>query len=93
MVRTASPGDGSLTLVFADNPLALRQWSVIDAQRQETRVTPVRRQLGGTFDPDLFVFIARRPTPAGDQGRRQLAPAAVTSRRTNELHFVAIFAG
>src|SRR5664279_1663025 len=33
MVRTASPNDGSLTLVFADAPLALRQWSVIDAQR------------------------------------------------------------
>ncbi|HST76258.1 MAG TPA: outer membrane lipoprotein carrier protein LolA, partial [Acetobacteraceae bacterium] len=26
VVRTASIGDGSLTLVFADNPLTLRQW-------------------------------------------------------------------
>ncbi len=39
LVRTASPGDGTLTLIFADNPLALRQWTVLDAQRQETRVT------------------------------------------------------
>lgn len=56
LVRTASPGDGSLTLVFSDNPLALRQWSVVDAQRQETRVTLYDVELGGTFDPALFTF-------------------------------------
>jgi outer membrane lipoprotein-sorting protein len=57
MVRTGSPDDGSLTLVFADNPLALRQWSVVDAQRQETRVTLFDVQLGGSFDQSLFVFV------------------------------------
>lgn len=57
MVRTSSPGDGSLTLVFADNPLALRQWVVIDSQRQETRVSLFNVELGGTFDPDMFTFI------------------------------------
>jgi outer membrane lipoprotein-sorting protein len=56
MVRTGSPDDGSLTLVFADNPLALRQWSVVDAQHQETRVTLFDVELGGTFDQKLFVF-------------------------------------
>jgi outer membrane lipoprotein-sorting protein len=59
LVRTASIGDGSLTLVFADNPLALRQWSVIDAQRQETRVTLSDVQLGGHFKDSLFDFIDR----------------------------------
>jgi outer membrane lipoprotein-sorting protein len=54
MVRTASPGDGSLTLVFADNPLALRQWVVVDAQRQETRVSLFNVELGGKFDQGLF---------------------------------------
>ena len=39
MVRTATPGEGSLTLIFSENPLALRQWTVVDAQRRETRVT------------------------------------------------------
>ena len=39
LVRTAAPGDGSLTLVFYETPLALRSWSVVDAQGQETRVT------------------------------------------------------
>lgn len=56
MVRTASPDDGSLTLVFVDNPLALRQWSVVDAQGRETRVTLFNVQLGGSFDPQLFDF-------------------------------------
>ena len=54
LYRTKSPGDGTLTLVFADNPLALRQWTVLDAQRQETRVTLYNAELGGQFDPNLF---------------------------------------
>jgi outer membrane lipoprotein-sorting protein len=61
LVRTESPGDGSLTLIFADQPLTLRQWTVIDAQRRETRVTLYNVQLGGTFDPQLFEQIS---TPA-----------------------------
>ena len=52
MVRTASPDEGSLTLVFADAPLALRQWSVVDAQRQETRVTAVQRPTGRHLRPE-----------------------------------------
>jgi outer membrane lipoprotein-sorting protein len=60
MLRTASPGDGTLTLIFADNPLALRQWEVVDGQHRETRVTLADVQLGGTFNPDLFRFIDPR---------------------------------
>lgn len=54
--RAASPEDGSLTLIFADNPLALRQWAVTDAQREETRVSLFSIQLGGSFDPRMFEF-------------------------------------
>lgn len=54
--RTSTPADGTLTLVFADNPLALRQWAVVDAQRQETRVSLFNIQLGGDFDPRMFEF-------------------------------------
>ena len=60
LIRTASPGDGTLTLVFADNPLTLRQWTVLDAQRQETRVTLYNVEIGGQFDPKLFEFIDPR---------------------------------
>jgi outer membrane lipoprotein-sorting protein len=54
LVRTASPGDGSLTLIFADGPMTLKQWIVVDAQRRETHVTLSDPRLGGTFDPALF---------------------------------------
>ncbi len=43
LYRTASPSEGTLTLVFADQPLALRSWIVVDAQRRETPGRPVRR--------------------------------------------------
>ncbi len=67
LVRTASPGDGSLTLVFADQPLALRQWAVLDGQRQETRVTLFDVQEGGSFDPDMFTFIDPKVLPGSDK--------------------------
>ena len=54
LVRTASPSDGTLTLIFTDPPLALRQWTVLDAQHKETRVTLYNVELGGSFDPALF---------------------------------------
>jgi outer membrane lipoprotein-sorting protein len=54
MVRTSRASDGTLTLIFADPPLALRQWTVVDAQRKETRVTLYNIELGGSFNPELF---------------------------------------
>lgn len=67
LVRTASPGDGSLTLVFADRPLALRQWTVLDAQGRATRVTLYDVELGGTFDQDMFSFVDPKFVPGGDK--------------------------
>jgi outer membrane lipoprotein-sorting protein len=58
LCRTNSPGEGTLTLIFADPPLALRQWVVLDAQRQETKVTLYDVQRGGTFDQSLFDVLA-----------------------------------
>jgi outer membrane lipoprotein-sorting protein len=60
VTRTDSPGEGSLTLYFTDNPLELRQWVVLDAQRNETRVTLSNIQTGGSFDAKLFEFIDPR---------------------------------
>ena len=60
LVRSGSPGDGTLTLIFVDDPLTLRQWTVLDAQRQETRVSLYDVQTGGTFDQDLFSFVDPR---------------------------------
>jgi outer membrane lipoprotein-sorting protein len=57
MVRSAHPTDGSLTLVLTDNPLTLRQWTVVDAQGQRTTVTLTNIELGGHFDQKLFEYI------------------------------------
>ena len=65
LVRTATPGDGALTLIFADPPMALRQWTVVDAQRRETHVTLYNVQTGGNFDPQLFEQLS---PPAAKQG-------------------------
>lgn len=66
LVRTATPSEGTLTLIFSDTPLVLKQWTVVDAQRKETRVTLYNVQLGGSFDQDLFNVAA--PTAAPRQG-------------------------
>lgn len=60
LVRTASPGEGTLTLVFSDQPLALVSWIVTDAQGRRTTVRLYDVQLGGRFDQSLFTFIDPR---------------------------------
>ena len=57
VVSKSNPGEGSLTLFFNDNPLALRGWAVLDAQRRLTRINLFNVQRGGNFDPHLFIFI------------------------------------
>ena len=57
LVRTRSPQDGTLTLAFSDPPLALRQWTVMDPQRHETRVTLFDVELGGSYPASLFEFV------------------------------------
>jgi outer membrane lipoprotein-sorting protein len=66
--RRASPQDGSLTLVFTDNPLVLRQWTVLDAQRRETHVTLYNVEQGVTLDPKLFEFVDPRNFQSGASG-------------------------
>jgi outer membrane lipoprotein-sorting protein len=68
LVRTGRASEGTLTLVFSDNPLTLKQWSVLDAQRQETRVTLYNVELGGNFDSKLFNFIDPRFSQPHDGG-------------------------
>jgi outer membrane lipoprotein-sorting protein len=60
LVRTASPRDGTLTLIFTENPLVLRQWTVLDAQRRETTVTLYNVEQGVRLDPKLFEFVDPR---------------------------------
>jgi len=52
--RNADPAEGALTLVFADKPLALKQWSVLDAQGITTTVSLLGPEFGVTFKKDTF---------------------------------------
>lgn len=54
--RTGAPQEGRLTLVFNENPVELRQWAVVDAQGQETRVTLYQPEYGGRYPNLLFDF-------------------------------------
>ena len=61
LVRTDNPGEGSITLVFGENPLALQQWSVTDAQNIVTVVSLVDPRFDVRLDRKLFVFEDPRP--------------------------------
>ncbi|MFN7001359.1 MAG: LolA family protein [Elioraea tepidiphila] len=56
VVRTGAEAEGSLTLVFEEQPFALRQWVVTDAQRQQTTVTLYQTETGVPLDWRLFAF-------------------------------------
>jgi outer membrane lipoprotein-sorting protein len=57
LVRTKSPGDGSLTLYLQASPLTLTGWTVVDAQGQQTTIRLTGITPGGAFDPSLFTFV------------------------------------
>ena len=49
-----APDQGSITMVFADNPLELRQWIVVDAQGLTTTVALSDLRADVKLDPNLF---------------------------------------
>jgi outer membrane lipoprotein-sorting protein len=65
LVRTEEPNQGSITLVFAEQPLELRRWTVVDAQGLPTHVVLDGIETGVTLDDELFVFHNPRFDPAG----------------------------
>ena len=54
LVRSASPSEGSLTLLLGDHPLSLLGWTVIDAQGRLTRIALSGLSSGGSFPQRLF---------------------------------------
>jgi outer membrane lipoprotein-sorting protein len=56
VVETEQPDAGSLTLVLSENPLTLRQWTVVDQQAKTTTVTLSGLQFGMALDPKLFQY-------------------------------------
>ncbi len=57
LVEKEDPGAGSLTLIFEDRPMKLRQWRVADAQGRETGVNLENLSEGVNFPASTFVFI------------------------------------
>jgi len=56
VVESAEPDAGSLTMVFSTNPLALREWTVVDQRGRVTNVSLSNEQYGMTLDPKLFLY-------------------------------------
>ena len=56
VVEAAQPNAGSLSMVFTENPLTLRQWTVVDQQGKTTTVSLSEQQSGMALDPRLFQY-------------------------------------
>ena len=56
VVDARNPDIGELTLIFSDRPLALRKWTIRDAQDNWTQVTLQNVEYGVAIDPKLFDF-------------------------------------
>ena len=69
VVEPADPDVGSLTMVFSNAPLELRQWTIVDQQHRTTTVALSDARFGMALDPELFVY--QDPFAAG---RRRYQP-------------------
>jgi outer membrane lipoprotein-sorting protein len=56
LARTKEPEQGTITMIFSDQPLALRKWVITDPQGIRTTVTLSNLEDGIKIDPKLFVF-------------------------------------
>ena len=56
VVDPKAPDNGSLTMDFSDQPLALREWTIVDQQHHTTTVSLSQQQFGMALDPNLFVY-------------------------------------
>lgn len=69
MHRTGQAAEGRLTLTFQENPMELRQWTVVDAQGRETRVTLY--EIDTTTRPDPRRFEINRPGFLDEESQRR----------------------
>lgn len=56
IVQSDDPLEGSVTLVFSDDPIRLQKWSVVDAQGVTTEVSLLDTRFDVPLNPELFVF-------------------------------------
>ena len=56
LVKRDEHDAGHITLVFQENPLALKDWTIVDAQGSQTRVSLENVKTGVVFPDSLFKF-------------------------------------
>jgi len=56
IVERENPETGTVTVVFEDKPLRLKQWTITDGQGLDTRVTLTGTRFGGKLEDGLFRF-------------------------------------
>jgi outer membrane lipoprotein-sorting protein len=56
LIQTDEPNQGSIQLAFAEDPMELRRWTVIDAQGQATYVVLEGLERGVPLNGELFRF-------------------------------------
>jgi outer membrane lipoprotein-sorting protein len=67
LVETKSPDVGEVTILLSDQPMQLRQWTVLDAQRKQVTVTLENPQYGVPLNPNLFNWTDPRPGASSAQ--------------------------
>jgi outer membrane lipoprotein-sorting protein len=68
-VQSKDESDSSLTMVFADEPLALKQWTVVDPEGRATTVALVDLRDTGSVAADTFVLPDRSSAERRGRGR------------------------
>ncbi len=66
LVKTDSPLDGKITLVFSDTPLELRKWTVNDAQGIKTTVSLLGPRFAVSLDRSLFDYEMPNPVNSSE---------------------------
>lgn len=68
-VQSKDESDSSLTMVFGEDPLALKQWMVVDPEGRTTTVALVDLRDTGTIAADTFVLPDRSSAEKRGRGR------------------------
>ncbi len=56
---------GQIEITFTDDPVSLKEWTVIDTSRQKTRIQLTSLKPVASIDPDLFRFAIPHATGKG----------------------------
>lgn len=57
LVRSDKPQAGTITLIFATDPMTLRSWIITDAQGRKTQISLYDMTYGGSYPDSMFTFV------------------------------------